>query len=495
MATESPNESARADRLRRENDILQAERRQRERASAWGPAGHPVTDVEHDAKRKRSTNRTSSLVPLSMSAAVVGVMTGAIGIVVPPAQADDYPSANDVQQAKQNVADQQALVDKIGGLIGDLQKQADAARISADKAAEAYLITKGKLDAATTKAEQLQTKAKAAAKTAKTSAMRAGLLASHLAKTGGDSSVNLLLTGGDADASSQLLYQLGTMSQLTEQSSTIYRQAVTDKNTASSLADQATAAEKTRKDLVDASATALQKAKDAASAAQATLADQQTKQAELVTQLATLQNTSVQVAQQYVDGLKAKTAPAPPATTPAPPSGGSGGSAGGGSAGGGSAGGGGSSGGGAGGSQGGGGSSGGSTAPSGGGVSAPNTSAVETAIAYAYAHIGAPYDLGGAGPVYYDCSGLVMAAYGAAGIYVGSHSVSDQFYTAQARGQVVPLSQRQRGDIIFWYSGGFYHDAIYLGGNQIIAARDYGEPLAVQSLWGSPYPYVARPSA
>src|SRR5690242_12758281 len=97
MATESPNESARADRLRRENDILQAERRQRERASAWGPAGHPVTDVEHDGKRKRSTNRTSSLVPLSMSAAVVGVMTGAIGIVVPPAQADDYPSANDVQ--------------------------------------------------------------------------------------------------------------------------------------------------------------------------------------------------------------------------------------------------------------------------------------------------------------------------------------------------------------------------------------------------------------
>ena len=29
---------------------------------------------------------------------------------------------------------------------------------------------------------------------------------------------------------------------------------------------------------------------------------------------------------------------------------------------------------------------------------------------------------------------------------------------------------------------------------QIIAARDYGEPLAVQSLWGTPYPYVARPT-
>ncbi|GAB3613204.1 C40 family peptidase [Humibacter ginsengisoli] len=505
MATESPNETARAERLRRENDILQAERRQRERASVWGPAGHPVADVD-SGKRRRPANRTSSLVPLSMSAAVVGVMTGAIGIAVPPAHADDYPSWNDVQQAKQNVADQQSLVDKITGLIGDLQKQADAASVAADKAAEAYLLTKAKLDDATSKASDLQNKAKAAAKTAKTSAMRAGLLASHLAKTGGDSSVNLLLSGGDTDASDKLLYQLGTMSQLTEQSSAIYKQAVTDKNTAASLSDQAAAAEKTRKVLADAAASDLQKAKDAASAAQAALADQQTKQTELVSQLATLQNTSVEVAQQYADGVKAKAAAAAAAAAAQPPApsqvgqaGSSGGSPASGSSSGGSSSSGSSSGGSSSGSSSGGSSGGGgSSAPSGGGgggVGAPNSSVVEAAIGYAYAHIGAPYDLGGAGPIYYDCSGLVMAAYGAAGVYVGSHSVTDQFYTAQARGQIVPLSQRQRGDIIFWYDGGFYHDAIYLGNNQIIAARDYGEPLAVQGLWGSPYPYVARPSA
>ncbi|NNC12081.1 NlpC/P60 family protein [Planctomonas sp. JC2975] len=413
-------------------------------------------------------------------------MTGAIGIAVPPAHADDYPNWNDVQQAKRNVADQQALVDKITGLIGDLQKQADAASVQADLAAEAYLVTKGKLDDATAKSDDLQKESKAAEKTAKASALRAGLLASHLAKSGGDSSVNLFLSGGDADASDQLLDQLSAMSQLTEQSATIYRQALSDKNAAASIADQATAAEKARKQLADAAATALQKAKDAATAARAALATQQTKQAELVTQLASLQNTSEQVAQQYAVGVAAKAAEdaaksAPPPPPPAQAAGGSPGSAGGSS----------------GGTSSGGSGGGGGSAPSGGGgsVGAPNSSAVETAIAYATAHIGAPYDLGGAGPVYYDCSGLVMAAYGAAGIYVGSHSVSDQFYTAQSRGQVVPLSQRQRGDIIFWYDGGFYHDAIYLGGNQIIAARDYGEPLAIESLWGSPYPYVARPSA
>lgn len=501
MATESPNETARAERLRRENDILQAERRQRERVSVWGPAGHPVADVD-SGKRRRPANRTSSLVPLSMSAAVVGVMTGAIGIAVPPAHADDYPSWNDVQQAKQNVADQQSLVDKITGLIGDLQKQADAASVAADKAAEAYLLTKAKLDDATSKASDLQNKAKAAAKTAKTSAMRAGLLASHLAKTGGDSSVNLLLSGGDTDASDKLLYQLGTMSQLTEQSSAIYKQAVTDKNTAASLSDQAAAAEKTRKVLADAAASDLQKAKDAASAAQAALADQQTKQTELVSQLATLQNTSVEVAQQYAQGVVIKQQKAAQAAQAAQQSAapqvgqaaGSGGSSSGGASGGGTSSGGSSSVG----SSSGGSSSGGSSAPSGGGggVGSPNTSAVETAIGYAYAHQGAPYDLGGAGPVYYDCSGLTMMAYSAAGIYIGGHSVGLQYDYAASHGQLVPFSQRQRGDLIFWADGGdLYHVAIYLGNNQIIAARDYGEPLAVEGLWGSPVGYVARPSA
>ncbi len=478
MATESPNETMRtSDPARRDDESLRAERRQRGRSSAWGPAGRPVIDTVPARPVRRLSARTSSL-GLSMGAAAVGVMTGAIGVVVPPAHADDYPSANDVQQAKQNAADQQALVDKIGGLIVDLQNQADAASVAADKAAEAYLLTKAKLDDATAKAAGLKDQAKAAAKKARTSAMRAGLLASHLAKTGGDSSVNLLLSGGDADASDRLLYQLGTMSQLTEQSSAIYQQALKDKNAASSLAEQAAAAEKIRAQLADAAAGALQNAKDAAATAQAALAEQTSRQAELTSQLATLQNTSIQVAQQYAQGLAVKAADdaARKAATPPPPA--QVGQPGGGSSSGGSS-----------------APSGGSSAPSGGSAGAPNGSAVEAAIGYAYAHIGAPYALGGAGPVYYDCSGLVMMAYAAAGIGVGSHSVSDQFYTAQARGQLVPLSQRQRGDIIFWYDGGFYHDAIYLGNNQIIAARDYGEPLAVEGLWGSPYPYVARPSA
>ncbi|MGN6125157.1 MAG: C40 family peptidase [Humibacter sp.] len=459
---------------------------------------------EDSGIRPRSnTGKTGPIRPIAVGAAAVGVITASIGIVAPPAHADEYPSWNDVQHAKQNVQAQQALVDKITGLVAELQSNVDAANKAADIAAETYLETKIKLDAATTTAHDLASKSKAAEKTAKTSAMRAGLLASHLAKAGGDSSINLLLSGGKIDESNQLLYQLGTMSQLTEQSTTIYRQAVSDKNAADSLATQAASAEKTRESLAADASAALDKAKAAANDAQSALSQQQSKQAELVSQLATLKNTSEQEAAQYLVGKQkaeeaaqaaaaAKAAAAQQAAAQPPASSGS--------SGGGSSGGGGGqpAGGGGGGAPAGSGSSGGAPAPSGGGsAGAPNTSAVETAIAYAYARQGAPYEIGGQGPVYYDCSGLVMMAYAAAGIYVGDHSVTSQFNTAQGRGQLVPLSQRQRGDIIFWWDPveGFYHDAIYLGGDQIIAARDYGEPLAVQSLWGSPYPYVARPSA
>ena len=462
MTTESP------DKKTPSTDDLQVDRRRRERADAW-----------------RTTAR-----PLSAGAAAVGVITASIGIIAPPAYADDYPSWGDVQQAKHNVSEQQALVTKIDGLIADLQNAADAASLKAELAAESYLTAKTKLDAATGKAKTLKSEAAGAEKAAKTSAMRAGLLASHLAQAGGDSSLNLLLTGDDPEASDSLLYQLGTMSQLTEQSSAIYAQALKDKNAAASLSAQASSAEKVRKQLSDAAADALSKAQDAASAAQQAVEQQQSKQTQLVAQLAALKNTSTEVAQKYADGqaalAKQKQEEAQRAAAARPPapaaSGGSGTAGGSGSSGS---------------SSSSGGSGGSAPAPGGGSAGAPNSSAVEAAISYAYAHIGAPYALDGAGPTYYDCSGLTMMAYAAAGIDIGYHSVTSQYYTAQAQGQLVPFSQRQRGDLIFWYSPGegFYHVAIYLGGNEIIAARDYGEPLAVEPLWGTPVGYVARPSA
>ena len=66
---------------------------------------------------------------MAIGAGLMGVVTASIGVVAPPAFGDDYPSWNDVQQAKANQANQQAMVDNITKLISDLQSSVDAARI------------------------------------------------------------------------------------------------------------------------------------------------------------------------------------------------------------------------------------------------------------------------------------------------------------------------------------------------------------------------------
>ncbi|MBM7026112.1 C40 family peptidase, partial [Clavibacter zhangzhiyongii] len=109
--------------------------------------------------------------------------------------------------------------------------------------------------------------------------------------------------------------------------------------------------------------------------------------------------------------------------------------------------------------------------------------------------LGEAYVFGGEGNGW-DCSGLVMMSYRAAGINVGGHSVSSQYNQMQAQGRLVPFSQRQAGDIVFWRNGGgFYHNAISLGGDTIIAAPKPGDVVKIQGLWGGSdlMPYVGRP--
>ena len=424
---------------------------------------------------------------ITITAAAMGVLTASVGIIAHPsaAFATDYPTWGDVQQAKANVQAQQAMVDKINSLVGQLQEQATTAGITSEQAVEAYHQAQQQLDDATQKAADLKTKADAAQKTAETSTVRAGLLASHLMRTAGtDGSIGLLLQGGDAGAADKLLYQLGTMSQLTEQSKRVYDQAIADRNTAQSLSEQAKAAQDARQQAADAAQQALKAANDAADAAQAAVATQQQKQTDLTAQLASLQNTSTEVAAQYVAGQQAIAAAKAAAAAAAAAaekqreaeaaaqqhSSGSSGSS-------------------------------GSSKPTGGGTppvttAPPSESAVQTAINYARAQIGKPYIINGAGPSGYDCSGLTMKAYAAAGIYIGGHGSTWQYQYAAAHGQLVALSNAQPGDLVFWGTppNDVYHVGIYIGGGQMIAAPQVGENVKQQAVWGTPLAVVARPS-
>ena len=105
-----------------------------------------------------------------------------------------------------------------------------------------------------------------------------------------------------------------------------------------------------------------------------------------------------------------------------------------------------------------------------------------TAIAFAVAQVGKPYQWGAAGPNAYDCSGLVYAAYASAGIHIGRTT-----FQWRQDGPQVPLSEIQPGDLLF--SAGSDgtpsnpgHVVMYLGGGQIIQAPQTGEDVQTDPL-------------
>jgi cell wall-associated NlpC family hydrolase len=109
------------------------------------------------------------------------------------------------------------------------------------------------------------------------------------------------------------------------------------------------------------------------------------------------------------------------------------------------------------------------------------------AIAFARKQIGKPYLYGGAGPASYDCSGLVMASYSAAGLAIPR--TSQQQYK---QGQPVAASARQPGDLVFYNSATApTHVAIYLGNNQIIESLKPGTVVRIDSVTypGNPVGY------
>ena len=108
-------------------------------------------------------------------------------------------------------------------------------------------------------------------------------------------------------------------------------------------------------------------------------------------------------------------------------------------------------------------------------MSLPNiTSAqVREAVSFALAQVGKPYVYGAAGPDSYDCSGLTMAAYHAAGISL-PHSAADQYNY----GHHVSFSQLQPGDLLFFYSP-IGHVTMYVGDGMMVSAPETGEDVKV----------------
>jgi cell wall-associated NlpC family hydrolase len=109
------------------------------------------------------------------------------------------------------------------------------------------------------------------------------------------------------------------------------------------------------------------------------------------------------------------------------------------------------------------------------------TQAVATAIRYAEQQIGKPYLWGGTGPGAFDCSGLVMMAYRAAGITIPRTS-EEQW----ALGPQVPASQVEPGDLVFFAGSDGTpaapgHVALVIGHGQMVEAYATGFPVRIST--------------
>ena len=116
-----------------------------------------------------------------------------------------------------------------------------------------------------------------------------------------------------------------------------------------------------------------------------------------------------------------------------------------------------------------------------------NGGGAATAIAYARSQLGKPYCYAGSGPACFDCSGLTMRAWGAAGVSMPHYSGAQYSMFPH-----VPLNAMQPGDLVFWGPGGSEHVGLYIGGGQMIAAPSTGDVVKIQAVWGSPVG-AARP--
>jgi cell wall-associated NlpC family hydrolase len=117
----------------------------------------------------------------------------------------------------------------------------------------------------------------------------------------------------------------------------------------------------------------------------------------------------------------------------------------------------------------------------------PPKAGASKAVSVAAAQIGKPYKWGAEGPDSFDCSGLTMYAWAAAGVQL-VHFAASQYDMLPK----VPRNQLQPGDLVF-YGNPIHHMGIYEGGGIMINAPQTGENVRRNSIDRADYAGASRP--
>jgi len=98
------------------------------------------------------------------------------------------------------------------------------------------------------------------------------------------------------------------------------------------------------------------------------------------------------------------------------------------------------------------------------------------AVQYAYAQLGKPYRYGASGAATFDCSGLTMRAWAAAGVALG-HNAAGQYASTRH----VSRDALQPGDLVY-FGRPIHHDGIYIGDGKFIEAPYTGATIRISEL-------------
>jgi cell wall-associated NlpC family hydrolase len=392
---------------------------------------------------------------LTATAAIAGMLF--TSTVVGPAWAvPDYPSAEEVAAAKKKVSEKRAMIARLEKYLADLSVESDALATTALIKAEAYNQAQDSVDLMNTRVNSLQTQVDAANAQADQALEQLGQLAAQMYRNGSaGNSLNLFL---NADKADDLLYQLGASEKIAQQSDQLYQRSIEKQRYAQALADELSAAKAELAAKAKIAQDAYAEAQAAANTLQAKVDENKALNRTFYAQLANLRNTSAELERQRAEGLERERAQANGTAD--------------------------------------------TTAPELYDVGDPNTAKVDVMFNFAKAQLGEPYVLGGIGPNVWDCSGITKASYAAAGIYIGTHSATNQFRTMAAAKKLIPLNQLQRGDLM-WYTkepgnfdGDKYHVVMFYGNGMMLEAPRPGAVVRIVPIrWGEMFKYAGRPSA
>ncbi len=242
--------------------------------------------------------------PFRMRLAVTGlVVAGLLGTVVldaPTAQAKSYPSWEDVLAARGKESDKQQQITEIRGIIDGLSDDLEAAQAEAERLGEDFFRAQTAANRAAEKEQRLRADAEEHAETAEQSAAQAGQLAAQMARSGG-ADVTASVVGNDQDAS-DLLYNLGALSKLSEQAERVEAAASADASVARSLTAQADRAAERLDELATEAQGRMEVAQRASDQVQTAYDEQQEHKARLDAQLATLTSGRVRSEKEFAQG-------------------------------------------------------------------------------------------------------------------------------------------------------------------------------------------------